>query len=40
MWFKREENWKEMKNVPVRKPYMSESQAGNKNFEECINESL
>lgn len=40
MWFMREENWKEMKKEPVRKCYMSESQAGNKNFEECINENL
>jgi len=29
-----------MKKEPVRKCYMSESQAGNKNFEECINENL
>lgn len=40
MWLKREENWKEMKKEPVRKCYMSESQVGNKDFEECINENL
>lgn len=40
MWLKREENWKEMEKELVRKCYMSESQVGNKDFEECINENL